>query len=60
MSDKPNEASMVDRAREFEKAIWGADRVLVEKRNALGEMDVQTFSGAEARLMMPLPTPDNR
>lgn len=50
----PQAASVIEQARSFEKAVWGADRVLVETKNALGEMDVDIVPGAIARLAWPI------
>ena len=52
--EEPQEASAIDMARRFEKALWECDRVLVVKRNALGEMDVEIFQGSHARLVLPI------
>lgn len=58
MTGQPMEVSAIDQAREFERAVWDCDRVLVEKKNALGEYDVHVVPGAIARLSMPIPKPD--
>jgi len=54
VGDEPQEASAIEIAREFERAVWSCDRVLVERRNALGEMDVHVFQGHHARLVLPI------
>lgn len=55
MSD--GQANAVEQARDFERALWECDRVLVEKRNALGEMDVHVVPGWIARLSMSIEKP---
>lgn len=50
-------ASMTDQACDLRRALEGADRILVENRNALGEMDVQVFPGNLGKLALALSKP---
>lgn len=54
MSDQPQGKDAVGQARDLERAIRECDRVIVEKRNALGEMDSEIFPGGVARLILPI------
>ena len=51
---QPQQKDAVEQARDFENALRDCDRVIVEKKNALGEMDAEIFPGGVARLILPI------